>query len=317
VLASREVVIRLDDMTRKKIAKASSNAAASAKIEAVARASYQVRKSVTEVVPPDVTRAKAGAWLDLVSPLTEWAGLKGDQLRHKRELLRLQREDTLSEIIQRASERLRAPAGTISPIPNKFMVQFLERASLEEPNSDLVDLWANLLVTASEQYSSYHVHFVNIISQISPKQGKILRSILGTENAETLVLAMDNVSSYFQSYCIQSTIERSYEKKFGRHNRVDDREFCGFVIEEMGRCGIAIVHASAERLQTEAYFDIDFEGSAYTDESEVDFSILEAVGLIRRVETEFFECGPYVMVLTYYHLTNLGFHFAMACKLVH
>src|SRR6266567_3089259 len=52
----------------------------------------------TQQVPADVTRAKAGAWLDLISPLTEWAGLKGDALRHKREMLRVQREDVLAEI---------------------------------------------------------------------------------------------------------------------------------------------------------------------------------------------------------------------------
>jgi hypothetical protein len=57
---------------------------ASVKLEATAKASYVRKKKIMEVVPPDVTRAKTGAWLDLISPLTEWAGLKGDELRFKR-----------------------------------------------------------------------------------------------------------------------------------------------------------------------------------------------------------------------------------------
>jgi hypothetical protein len=60
------------------------NVSATAKVEATARASYQHKKTVTEIIPPDVTRAKADAWLTLILPITEWAGLRGDQLRHKR-----------------------------------------------------------------------------------------------------------------------------------------------------------------------------------------------------------------------------------------
>lgn len=80
---------------------------ASAKIAAIAKASYARTKTTTETIPPDVTRAKIGAWLDLISPLTEWAGLKGDELRHKRILLRLQREDILDEIVNRARKKLK------------------------------------------------------------------------------------------------------------------------------------------------------------------------------------------------------------------
>src|SRR5664279_3558997 len=74
------------------------------KIEAIASAKlsagYSVQKKVTETVPEDVTRAKASSWLDLISPLTEWAGLTGDSLRYKRNILRLQREETLTRIGQ-------------------------------------------------------------------------------------------------------------------------------------------------------------------------------------------------------------------------
>ncbi|MGT2501009.1 hypothetical protein ACVOMS_09695 [Bradyrhizobium guangxiense] len=47
-----------------------------AKAEIVAKATYQRRRFTTEVIPPDVTRAKASAWLDLVSPLLNGQDLK-------------------------------------------------------------------------------------------------------------------------------------------------------------------------------------------------------------------------------------------------
>lgn len=101
-------------------------ASASAKVEAVAKASYSRKRTTTEVIPPDVTRARTGAWLDLISPLTEWAGLKGDQLRAKRIQLRLQREDVLSEIVDRARAQISATSIPTKTIPNKFLVPFLE-----------------------------------------------------------------------------------------------------------------------------------------------------------------------------------------------
>jgi hypothetical protein len=139
---------------------------ASAKVAAIAKASYVRKKTTTETIPPDVTRAKTSAWLDLISPLTEWAGLKGDELRSKRILLRLQREDILDEIVERARKKL-GNLAALKPIPNKFLVPFLEQASLEDPESSLIDMWASLLSSAAQHFSSYHTHFVSIISQLS------------------------------------------------------------------------------------------------------------------------------------------------------
>src|ERR1700730_14555865 len=126
-------------MVRKKKSKA--NATATAKIEAVAKASYVRKRTTTEVIPPDVTRAKSSAWLDLISPITEWAGLKGDALRFQRTQLRLQREDVLAEIVSRARGKIENIEQINKPIPNKFLVPFLEQASLENPASSLIDMW--------------------------------------------------------------------------------------------------------------------------------------------------------------------------------
>ena len=146
------------------------------KIEAVAKATaeakvqYSHKTNVSVVVPEDVIRANASAWLDLISPMTQWAGLKGDALRHKRELLRIQQEEALAEIALRARQRLSKELGTLSPVPIKFMVPFLEQASLEE-DSTLVDLWANLLTSAAEEFDPHYIHSIGIISRLSPHSG--------------------------------------------------------------------------------------------------------------------------------------------------
>jgi uncharacterized protein (DUF2384 family) len=48
-------------MPKKKPANLSMKAEATAKAELVARATYQRKRTITEIIPPDVTRAKIGA----------------------------------------------------------------------------------------------------------------------------------------------------------------------------------------------------------------------------------------------------------------
>ena len=150
---------------------------ATAKAELVAKATYQRKHSTTQVIPADVTRANAGAWLDLISPMTEWAGLKGDQIRHKRELLRIQREDVLLEIAKKAQARTELEGGVKTFVPNKFLVPFLEKASLEDSESELCDAWSNLFVEAARNFDPKLQVYADILSRISWREARLLEAI--------------------------------------------------------------------------------------------------------------------------------------------
>jgi len=181
------------------------------KLEASASATvgahYSVRKEIREVVPVDVTRAKATSWLDLISPLTEWTGLKGDQLRLKRDILRLHREETLTRITERIRSKGNINPGAV-PIPTKFIVNFLEKASLEEQDDELVELWANLLISAAENYDPRQLHFVSIISQLSGSQARIFESIIGTKEENALELGRDLIESDLQASRVREYLTR-------------------------------------------------------------------------------------------------------------
>jgi hypothetical protein len=157
-------------------------AKAIAKVEAVAKATYERKKSTTEIIPPDVTRAKAQSWLDLISPLTEWAGLRGDALAYKREQLRLQREDILLEIAKKACARLQVESEKTDPVPNKFLVPFLEKASLEDSASRLCNAWANLFVEAARNFDPKLQSYADILSRISWREAKFLRDVCLNSN---------------------------------------------------------------------------------------------------------------------------------------
>ncbi|QOZ52665.1 DUF2442 domain-containing protein [Bradyrhizobium sp. CCBAU 53338] len=302
-------------MAKKKPSRAKLQATASAKAEVVAKASYERKRVTTEVIPPDVTRARTSAWLDLVSPLTEWAGLKGDELRLKRAQLRLQQEDVLGEIVRRAQTRIKGSTAELKPIQNKFLVPFLEKASLEDEESSLIDLWAGLLASAAEGGSSQHIHFVSIISQLSPAQGSLFAKLIHTKSEERLGLAMDYIKN-LEFHAVRDALTKRLEPILASLPTAFD-PIESKIAEYLDCLGVAVVYGDLGIASPDNFVEIDFpNGEIYSDAIDVDFSILEAVGLIRRVETTFVAKEIYSISLVYYHLASMGFHFAKACGLV-
>jgi hypothetical protein len=302
-------------MAKKKSTKPMLQATANAKVEVVAKATYQRKRITTEIIPPDVTRAKTSAWLDLVSPLTEWAGLRGDELKLRRAQLRLQREDVLAEIARRARIGLKKSTAELKPIQNKFLVPFLEKASLEDEKSSLMDMWAGLLVSAAQGGSSQHIHFVSIISQLSQKQGELFVKLVHTKSEHLLELAMDNIKS-LEFHAIRETVAGDLDHILNS-NATDFDALASAIAGRMDCIGIEVVYGDVGIGSAENYVQISFvNDEVYSDEVEVDFSILEAVGLIRRAEVRFTLREIYSISLVYYHLTSMGFYFAKACGLI-
>lgn len=121
----------------------------------------------------------ADAIADAFSPFTEARGLRGD-------LLRLQREEVLLEIARRAKLRADLSDETRTAIPTKFMIPFLERASLEDIESELVDWWASLLAAAVSDVGIQHPIFPEILSRITPAEAKALNMISGQASRNEL-----------------------------------------------------------------------------------------------------------------------------------
>lgn len=287
-------------------------AEASAKLKAEVSANYSVRKSISENVPDDVVRAKAGAWLSLISPLTEWAGLKGDQLAYKREILRLHREETLTEIAMRFRTRLN-PKTQTGPIPAKFVVPFLESASLEENNSPLIDLWANLLVSAAENYNPHYVHFSNIIKQISFQQAEIFKRLIGSEDRREVELSLDNLLTTYSPNFLEEHVLFLYRAV---ENSISVENFPGWFEGALNNVGIEIVHYEIEHPDMEDFIGDCPTYSNYDNDQDTDFAILSALGLVRYVDTNRFKVGNATVKVMCYYLTTLGFDFASACGVI-
>lgn len=297
----------------------SAKAEATAKVSAIAR--YEVKKTVTEVVPEDVTRAKASAWLTLISPLTQWAGLKGDQLAHKREILRIQQEEALYVIAKSAREKLQIGRLTSQPVPNKFLIPFLEKASLEEADSDLIELWASLLASAAHDYNPHYIHFANLISQMSAQQALIFTEVIGTNDAESLELALDNLMTGFSTAIMQEYVAHWYAAEDPPPS--DVAAMWRLVERCLNIVGVDIKHIELEDHQSKKFNATDphrsgqIEVSVYKDELETDFAILDATRLLRHEDTGYFNVGDrWHIKIMFHYVTPLGQGFAKACGII-
>lgn len=133
-----------------------------------AKASLQAK--VSTEIPAQSSGRLVDALTDIIRPFSERRGLKGDQIR-------LQREEVLVEIARKARRSMEIENQPISPLPNKFLVPFLEKASLEELDSVLIDRWADLLASCSADPGSAHPRFVQILSEMTGKDAALLRAL--------------------------------------------------------------------------------------------------------------------------------------------
>jgi hypothetical protein len=149
-------------------------------IEVGAAAKYERKTNVSIEVPEDVTRAKAKALLDAISPFTGSLGIVGDWLADKRIELRLQRLQKLITVASKAQEAIDGQSAVAGSVPIKALLPMLEKASLEEGEDEtLTDAWAALLASASIDYDPEVLTFTRILSEFGPREALVLSRLYG------------------------------------------------------------------------------------------------------------------------------------------
>jgi hypothetical protein len=105
---------------------------------------------------------------DLASPFSEGFGALGDVIHYYR-------QDMAIRSLKRAKELAILAEINVKPVPPKFLVDWVEKASLEMPeDNDLTNMWAALLLTAGETKSSTVYHFKRILSELTARHVQFL-----------------------------------------------------------------------------------------------------------------------------------------------
>lgn len=130
------------------------------------KASLEVK---TEI-PKEATGKLVAALTDAIRPFTEKRGLRADQIR-------LQREDVLLQIAQKAHQRAVYENLQLKPVPNKLLIPLLEKASLESNDELMQERWSSLLLSAATSFDSMQLTFVDILSRMSADELLLLEEV--------------------------------------------------------------------------------------------------------------------------------------------
>lgn len=118
----------------------------------------------------ETTDKAVTAVLDAVSPFTEGLGALGDRIRFFR-------ERSVIKAGQRAKELV--DGGDIAPVPPKVLVPWIEGASLEDADDDMmIEMWARLLASSSEDVAPETYRIISILRELSGPYANLFRSIV-------------------------------------------------------------------------------------------------------------------------------------------
>ena len=110
------------------------------------------------------------ALADLISPITEGAGYFGDKVRVYRQIAAIKALKQVHKLAQEHGLELK-------PVPPKILIPWLEKASLEETDSPLIEWWANLLVSAADPKFETKPYFSDLVSKITPDEANLLERL--------------------------------------------------------------------------------------------------------------------------------------------
>lgn len=238
---------------------------------------------------------------DTFRPFSEARGLRGDQIR-------LQRAEIAIKIAEMARSQLEAKQIEIQPVAPKVLVPLIEKASLEEPESDMVQRWANLLAKAASP-GGIHPRLVQILSEIDGKQVALLErvSLNGMDKypfphtkLEDTTVELGSIHTEDFIYSITST-EYATPESILETFEVD--------LSRPGSMFLASLIASESLLG----LDTNIPNSNLI---ELDIEICESLGLMKLVRVPLdFDLGSerHWGFLAFCHLTSFGINLIEAC----
>lgn len=235
---------------------------------------------------------------DAIRPFTEARGLKADQIR-------LQREDVLIEIAQKAKHRISLENQPATPVPLRVLVPLVEKASLADADSEELKVaWANLLVAASQDGTSGIAVYSDILSKLDPIHIRFLNEFGRGENGYTcdlfLHLNAETVSKIITDEFLKLSAGKNSEERLSKFDKALEGCF------KFG--GAAIVAGFLGDLEVRT----DYPNATYSSEI---YNMLEALSILKidviRGEFSASADDSWLKVVTF---TPFGFAFFQACS---
>lgn len=243
-------------------------------------------------------------------PSAEFSGLLADQVR-------LYRWKAATRIVDRAKKFAKAQGIFPKQIPFKFLVPFIELASLEDEDGPLTDMWAQLLVRATDQYESKLAAFTRILSEIGGVEAELLQELFKKgdcweEDDYQVLLSRYNAEDLIRDVLI------SFPEKFPRFNYEKDRKHIVSLLDKaVGEypCEIIAISLPVEFHKNEEKIggNID-ETRGLFNEYATQCQLAERQGLLRMIETRQRISVEAEVGCTWISITPLGADLVRTCS---
>lgn len=250
----------------------------------------------------ETVRDVVDATVDVFSAPRELLGWLGDQVRVHRVRSALKTLQRTREIASQCGVILTAP-------PTKFLAQFLEASSLEEPEDvDLIEAWANLLVTAATDYDSKHVFFTTVLKQLSAVEIELLEVLAWNRRGDFRLAHIEEGQFNLDFQARTQDIELRLADETG-----DVDKSISLLIDELELPGVMVAQVFVESdFSDEDYDQWECNHPDYEERELPHWDILESSGLIRS-QYLVWRRGKVVYRSRLFVFTELGAQFYFDC----
>ena len=232
---------------------------------------------------------------DLISPLAEGMGYIGDQIK-------LRRVQTAFKVLSRMHEIAAENGYILKPVKSKFLIELLEKSSVEDPNDkEMMEIWAKLLASASVNSNNAQVSYVDLLRVLRKEDAEILQH-LALDTSPDASLDFYHLHTW-TDFCeatskrLNSILAENSGKSFG-----DILDLIEGLALQFNNKLLYIRTEGTRVLPTEYY-----------KENKKSISILEREGAIK-VEFGSIKLGNLVLEACWLRITKFGFDFVVACE---
>jgi Abortive infection alpha len=205
---------------------------------------------------------------------------------------------SLLKIVDRAEKHAKKNDLENRAIPLKFLVPFVEHASLQEEEGDLSEMWSKLLANAKDHYHDRYVSFLHILNALGAGEAAMLREMWRTAEPMEVFSAWrsDPPVQHLENNILESNSD-IYGFSFNREVGPDDFLTDGSIVFFFHEDNVANMNA------------MDFRGMQELN----DLTHLQSLGLVSFIRGS-------VRTPTHRHyvilgrITPFGFEFVEACE---
>lgn len=249
-------------------------------------------------IPPEASKDIVAFTQRLLGPAADAADFLGDKIRFYRWRSALR-------TLQRAEEFALEQGIEPKEVPLKFLVPFLEKCSLEDEESELVDAWANLLIGAIGEYSPLHMAYTDILAKMSFAEATFLKNLaeITPERSVGNYLLEDEKTE------LQILVDQSLDEFIEHFDAEKNEDYCGRKFHLL--TGFSpISNSDQTKFSSPALMESEY------------LYLLEQFGLIRLYSASFrLKESPHSRVkpprqmrATWYRITSFGYDLVMTCE---